>query len=254
MKHSTGTLVFMLPGSGGAAISLSEHRVSINYSMPVRLEAWLRVTGRVGSKASSVSLQSSLTLGAFGARIIFRDRPGLTPDAGGEHALQFPLVGPGERVVRPWQTLHGVPASSHLTLRVLDRDRQILGAERPIDELVDGFQQVSIPFDASLSVIAWVAARDWSEQRGPRIRVSGELVMTRGVTLQLGSRPLASLSEGSSEDVTELQVMRPGTALYLPEKVVESGRADHTWVALQFTDATGRAIDVEQVVGRCTPV
>jgi len=254
MRHSTGTLVFMLPNSGGTAIALSEHRVSVQYAMPVHLEAWLRVPGRTGATDAPVALQASLCLSALGARVTFRDHPTPTPSLIGDLAMQLPLVAAGERVVRPWQTLRGMPARSRVTLRVVDRDGATLARDRVLGELEGGFQQISIPFDADLGIVAWVAARDWSEQRGPRIRVSGELVLTRGVTLQVAFEPLASHSEGSSEGSTDLQVVRPGTSLYLPEKLIESGRADHTWVGLQFTDGTGRAIDAEQIVGRCTPV
>jgi len=252
MSGNAGSVAFKLRDLSAGIPALSEYRASAGYSMPARVDTRLRITESTARTAPLVTLRATLAITSLEACVIFR---GAAFDGQGniEEAVQHvPLVPPGEQVVRPASPLRRVGPGCGITLGLRDEDGRALSEEREIARCVDGVHEISIPFAVETSAVAWVAARDWSEQRGPRIRLSGELIFTRGVTMRLGFRPLDRESEGSSEGVTEVRLVRPGLSLNFPGKTVEAGHPDNTWVAVQFVDPDGRPIGDRHIVGRCT--
>jgi len=71
------------------------------------------------------------------------------------------------------------------------------------------------------------------------------------VIVRLGFCPLDSAAERVGEGASDVLLIRPGTALRSPDKILEGGRAENLWVSLLFIDEMGRPIDGEHVVGRC---
>jgi len=252
MSRIAGSLAFRLRGWSATTPSLSEHRASSRYSMPARVETRLRITESGTSTGPLVTLQATLALSSLEACVIFRGADFEEQGAFEEVVQHVPLLPPGEQVARPASPLRRVGPGCGITLGLRDEEGRALSEEREIARCVDGVHEFSIPFAADTSTVAWVAARDWSERRGPRIRLSGELVFTRGVAMRLGFRPPDRESEGSSEGVTEVQLVRPGLSLYFPGRTVEAGHPDNTWVAVQFVDPGGHPIGERHIVGRCS--
>ncbi|HEY2956557.1 MAG TPA: hypothetical protein VGK89_15060 [Candidatus Eisenbacteria bacterium] len=252
MSRSAGYLAFRPTGWSATTPSVSEYRASTRYAMPVRLETRLRVSESNGRAGPLVTLQATIVLSSLEARVVFRGAGFEEQGTVFEVAQHVPLVPPGEQIARPASPLRRIGPECGITLGIRDDEGHALCEDREIARCVDGVHEFGIPFAVETSAVAWVAARDWSEQRGPRIRLSGELIFTRGVAMRLGFRPLDRESEGSSEGVTEVQLARPGLSLYFPGRTVEAGHPENTWVAVQFVDPGGRPIGERHVVGRCT--
>ena len=254
MKRTTGTLAFLLPGGGLSAASQSEQRVSTTYSMPARVETWLRVSQSSSLLGPVVSLQASLVLPGLQTRVTLRNRALLAVAPPEDVTQQIQMVPPGERVTRAGQPVRGMPASSTLTLKVCDFEGHPLAEERDLGTCEDGFRDVAVPCLVDVSAVAWVTGLDWSERRGPRVRLSGELAFSRGVVVRLGVHGSRNGASGALEGGSELPLLRPGMALYSPEKTLEGSGPSSTWVSVRFLDTAGRPIGEEHVVGRCVMV
>lgn len=250
MRRAASIPFFLLPGANVSAARDSEQRVSSDYSMTARLESRLRLTECNNPAGPLVVLRAVLVLSGLEARVNFRSAPGA--ERGDEQAAaRVPLVPPGERVVRAPHWARGAPGRCRLSVALVDRDAEPLAPEFEVGECVDGITNLDIPFAMNVSAVAWVAARDWSEQRGPLIRLSGEMVSTRGVTVRLGFRPSEQQTGGTGEGVTEFPLVRPGMAFYSREKTLEAGSSGNPWVSVQFVAEGGQSIGGEQLVGRC---
>jgi len=245
----SGSLAFIPPGSSVAAVSHAEQRVSTDLAMTARLEGWLRVTESQSVLGPMISLRASVVLPGIQARVFFRSREKGSPTEGTQR--QVDLVPQGERVGRSSQPLRGIPGRSQLSLRLTDHEGRALTQEQPLGECVDGIREVDLSFAVDMTAVAWVAAREWSERRGPSIRLSGELIFARGVIVQLGFRPLDSGVESIGEGATGVLLIRPGMTLCSPDKTLDGGSAENMWISVWFIDGLGRAIDGEHLVGRC---
>ena len=73
-------------------------------------------------------------------------------------------------------------------------------------------------------------------------------MFTRGVMLRLGFRGKAG---ERGEGIGEVELARPGAALFSTEKLCDAGLQKNRWVSVQFADESGRPIGDEHLVGRC---
>ena len=247
MSHGSGSLLFVLPGTSLAAAPKSEQRVSSPHSLFARFEAWIRITECSTPLGPRLSLHASLSLPALEARVIFRPAPPGSHAPSEEVVRQLMLVRPGERLVRPWRPVRGIPRGAEITLRVLARDGSLL-EEEPVGECQDRFHDVVVPLALDVNAVAWIVARDWSERGAPRIRSRGELVFNRGATVRLGFR---GKDGRAGEGVGGVDLVRAGTALFSAEKLCDAGLQNNRWVSVQFADESGRPIGDEHLVGRC---
>jgi len=226
-----------------------EQRVSTDFAMPTRLEASLRFTDHASSIGPMVSIRAALVMSGLDARLTFRKAPGA--ERVDPHTGIASLVSSGERLVRPPRWTRGLPGRSRLSLSVVDRDARLLAPELIADERAEATTDLEIPFAMSVNAVAWVAARGTSEDRGPVIRVNGELISTRGVMLRLAFGRSRQAMAGSDAEVAEFPLIRPGMTFYSEEKLLEAGSPANTWVSLQFVGEGGRQIGDEHFVGRC---
>src|SRR5262249_33720244 len=132
-----------------------------------------------------------------------------------------PLVETDQRMPLPAYPVRGLPKWSRLTLMLTDSDGNALSGEQALGHCEDGFLSAVIPFTAEVGAVAWLAPRQWSERRGARLRVSGELVFIRGVTLRLGFGPSGTPTGSERRRVmatgehgaAEVELVRPGKSL-----------------------------------------
>ena len=134
---------------------------------------------------------------------------------------------------------------------LIDGQRRELIPERELGDCVDGIINLDLPFTFNVSAVIWVAARVWSEQRGPLIRFSSEVVSARGVTVRLVVRSIRGHVGGPGEGVVECPLVHPGSVFYSRDKTLDSGSPGPVWVLVRFVGEGGRAIGEEQLVGRC---
>jgi len=240
------TIALMLPGN---FIPQPEHHVSISHSMPMRLEAWMRITDGADQLSPVVSLHASLVLSGVQARVSFSDRANGADRTWDGVARQVLLVSPGRRLEHRETPLHGPIGRSRLTIRVVDCDQRPLTPAWDVGDCADGVRELSVPLVAGVQSSLWMALSEWSEAQGPVIRASGELCFPRGVFLRLGFRSLGG--ERTGRDESELQLVRPGMSLYSPARVLGSGVPGTSWLAVRFTDGGGVPIGDETLVGRC---
>ena len=250
MTPVSGSLVFFLPGPGESGPSQSERRVSTAFSMPAQLEAWMRVKHGSSPLGALISFQATIVLSGVQARVTFRSRVNKTERPLEEVAMQLPIVPSGQRMVRPGHSLRGLPREARTMLRLLDREGRPLSETRDLGAYADGVHEVEIPFSVDTTAVAWVTALDWSERRGPRVRLSGELIFTKGLDARLDF-PAAGARE---TDGTRIQLIGPGTTLYSAEKTLEGSLPGSSWVSIQFIDSEGSPIGDEVLVGRCVVV
>lgn len=249
MKRSSGYPVFVLPGSG-AATGQAERRVSVDTSIPARLEARLRLAECDNPLGPLAVLESHLVLSGLEARVMFRLSG--TPADGDRQAMEtVTLVPPGERLLRQSHSARGTAGRRPFSLALVDRGGHRLAPAQDIGECVDGITNFDLPFVISVSVVAWVRVRDWWDRHGPLIRVSGELISTRGVNVRLGSCPSEGPMGGTGKGDTEFPLARPGVSFYAREKTLECGISESPWVSVLFMGERGRPIGGEQLVGRC---
>ena len=244
--------VLVPPGASAAATAPWEQRVSVACALPTRFEATLQVAESGSILGPIISMQASLVLPGLQARITFRDRPEGGERMAHEVAMQIPLVLPGERLHRPGQTVRGAPRRPLMTLRLFDREGRPLNEETSIGECVDGSRQVDVSFVADVNAVAWLAAQGWSGHGGPRLRLNGKLVYTRGVTVRLGFSPPRERGR-IEEGAAEVPLVHPGTMFFFPERVVEGGLPGDPWIWLMFFDQSGGPIGREQLIGHCVP-
>jgi hypothetical protein len=251
MTRASSTPLFVTTaGASTYAAPDSEQRVSTEFPMPTRLEVRVRLTESDATVGPMISLRAALVLSSFEARVSFRSSPGTRH--GDEHTTgRVTLVPPGERIVRAPHWTRGIPGQNRISLAVLDRDARLLAPELDAGECVGGTTTLELPFLMSVSAVLWMAARAWSDQHGPLIRFSGEIVSLRGVTLRIGFHRSRKPLEGTGVGITEFPLVRPGMTFYSHEKILEAGSPGNPWVSVQFVAEGGRDIDREQLVGRC---
>ena len=242
--------VLVPPGASTATNVPWEQRVSVACALPTRFEATVEVVESGSILGPVISIQASLVLPELQARITFRDRPEVGERVAQEVAMQIPLVLSGERLHRPRQTVRGAPRRPQMTLRLFDRQ-----GVRP-----DGIRLAPImPYayynrmtDADVNAVAWLSAQGWSGRGGPRLRLNGKLVYTRGVTVRLGFSPARERGR-NDEGAAEVPLVHPGTMFFFPERVVEGGLPGDPWIWLMFFDQSGGPVGREQLIGHCVP-
>ena len=255
MESKSSSLVFV-PGTSMAAVPQLERYVSTNYAMPTLLDLSLQTTDCDSSLGPRVTLKAWLVLPSLDVCVFFRDRARAGDHPPDEVKLRTSRVEADQRTALPAYPVRGLPKWSQLTLVVTDGEGQPLSAEQKLGECAEGFRSASVPFTAEVGAVAWLAPRQWSERQGARLRVSGELVFIRGVTLRLGFGPSGSPfgDKKREEGAAELELVRPGKSLCSSEKFLQSGTPRHLWVSVRFEDGEQRPIGDERLVGRCVLV
>jgi hypothetical protein len=251
MKRVSAFPIFGLPGSSAAAVRHSEQRMSAACAMPAGLKARLRLAECNSSRGPLIVLQAQMVLSGLEARVMFRASAGDTVERGGQITHRVVLVPSGEWLTRQAHSTRGIPGRGLISLRLVDGGGRPLAPEQEVGECVEGTTNFSVPFMMDASAVAWVGARDWSEQRGPLIHVSAEVVSTRGVSVRLRFRPSVGPMRGTGEGVTEFPLIRPGMSFYAREKSLEAGLSGSPWISLTFVGEGGRPFGGEHQVGRC---
>src|SRR5262245_31509175 len=253
LRQSTAAPAFMVPGAVAGRVR-AEQRVSTAWAMPSRLETWLRVTRAASPLGPLVSLQASLVIPGLQASATLYHGPAPGGDRPACEIVRIPMVPPGERITRAGHLMRGMSRGAALRWVVSDADGRPIADEREIGTCEDGFYDLSAtPCLVDASAIAWISGIDGSPHRGARVRVSGELVFARGVTLRLGFHPRHAGADAGGAGACELPLVRAGFALYAPEKTLEGSGPASAWVSLRFDDRQGRPIGEEHVIGRRVP-
>jgi hypothetical protein len=219
--------------------------------MAARLEGTLRMTHCASLLGPLVEIQASLLCAGLRLQVIFRNRPTETDPAVGEFVRPLVLVSSEERIaLRPRRAVRGIPERASVSIQLVDRDGAALADAQETEACVDGTHAFQIPCRVGLTSMVWFAARDWSE-RGPRIGVSGEVIVPRGVAARLAFQPLADERRRGGGFATELWLARPGTAWIISERILESGSPQHAWVFARFAEGGERRTGGEEMVGHC---
>jgi len=251
MKRVSPFPVFLQPRESALATRHTEERVSAACTMPVGLKARIRLAECDSSRGLMIVLQAQLVLSGIEARVVFRDTPDRAT-AGGEQVMhRVALVPAGEWLPRQSHSTRGTPGRSRVSMTLVDGGARPLAPVQDIGACVEGITNFNLPFDMDVSAVAWLGAREWSEQRGPVINLSAEVISTRGVTVRLGFRSSEQKSGGTGESVTDFPLIRPGMTFYNREKTLEGGLTGSPWISVLFMGEGGRPIGEEQLVGRC---
>src|SRR2546422_222443 len=167
----------------------------------------LHARRRVGVAPSEQEAREPTARRPRGEQQAVRGAGDMVPASG---SLVFFLPGPGEggpsQSERRVSTVFSMPAQFEAWLRVKH-------GSSPLGAL--------IPFSVDTAVVRRMTALDWSERSGPRVRVSGELIFTKGLDARLDLHPAGGRGE-SANDGTQVQLIGPGTTLYSAEKTLEA--------------------------------
>ena len=237
------------PPVQGAAGSPAEHRdpgIATECPLPARLVGSLRLTESASRVGPVISIEAAVVLPGLRARMTFRDRPNRDDASVHEASIMVPLVAPGERLERPMRTIRATPARSGFTLSLCDGRGQPLVAAQRI-ACVDGSRSLDFPIALEAGAVVWVSTRAASGSSGPRLRLNGKLVLSRGVFARVGP----GIAEGweARGATSEVSLVTPGTMFFFHERTVESGLAGDPWVSLRFVDERGAPLCEERPVG-----
>ena len=251
MRTEPGSPVFTLPESGVLAAGVPMRCMEDAHAESVRLECRFSVTDGSSTLGPLLWCRASLVLPGLRTLVIFRDRPRREARFADEATRPIDLMRPGERVApRLGRPLRSIRGPSMVSIRVTDFQGWTLAEEREIGPCVDGVLEAQASFLVDVKAMVWLAARGWAEC-GPRIGVSGEVTLPRGVAMRIAFRPLGSDRSVVEERAVEVPIVRPGVAWYTSERIVEGRSPEHAWVFVQFREAGTRVVSAEQIVGRC---
>jgi hypothetical protein len=255
--RTSGAVVFMSSRPDTAAPNArgvrSTQRVSMSGALPVCLEGWLRVARCARLSAPAVTVQAALVLESVEARVTLRDRPGRSPRADAD-VLTMPLVPSGRRIAHPELAVHGLTDGCPMEMQLVDSDGVRLAPDRGVGQCRDGVRELFVPFALRMSVTVWVEVRDWPAGGGPRLSVSGELVLDQGVTARIVCAASPNAARPDASGASDLPLLLPGLAFYSPERSIEGRHPEATWVSVSFHDGIGRPSGDERVLGRCVRI
>ena len=254
MKTKSGSPVFTLPETGILAAGVPMRCMEDTHIESARLDCHFRVTEGTSGLGPLLWCQASLVFPGLQAAIIFRNRSRREGGSADEVVRRIELMRPGETVTpRLGRPLQGIPRRSTVSIRVIDFAGWTIAEEREVGECVDGVLETRAAFLVDIKAMVWLVARGWGE-RGPRIGVSGEVNLLRGVALRIAFRPPGSGRSVVEERVMEVPIVRSGVAWYAAERIVEGQSPEHDWVSVQFVEGGRRVVSAEQIVGHCVLV
>jgi hypothetical protein len=220
--------------------------VTAEYEMSTRITATLRLADCRSPAGPLILLQTVLGLAPLHVRVTLRDRPP-SDEAPPWHSADVPLVLPGECMERSLQTVRLAPGKPMLTLRFSDRDHQPLANAVPFGACTDGIRSVEVPVRLKVHSTVWVVAHRASGAGGPKLWLSGKLVLPCGVTARLGMRPVEGEADGD-EVTIDLPLFHPRTAFFFYERAVDCGLPEDAWARLRLLDEKDAPIGEEQTV------
>lgn len=250
IKGHSGSPAFMVKRSGGVDTFLPERCIGDAHTVPVRLEAALRISDCSSMLGPLIRFEGALVFSGLQASVVFRYVAGESILQEGRVVRPVPLLTPGQSMAIHGRPLRGIRGRSSIWIRLTDRAGHPLAEEQELGECVDGVREVHLPFHVGVGALVWVTARDWSA-RGPRCLVSGEVVLPRGVAMRLRFHPSENGRNGIGEAAAELQVIPPGMTWQAPERLIEGSPSDSSWVSVQFAEPGGCLLGREHAVGRC---
>jgi hypothetical protein len=218
------------------------------------LAGQLRIMDSESRLGPLITCQAAIVPPELKASVVFRDRPRVAYPFADEIVRLIDLVRTRERAApRPMRPVRGLPGRSTISLRLVDQEGWTVAEEQMLGECTDGLVPIRMSFVLELKSMVWFAARDWSE-RGPRISVSSEVLVPRGVSLRIAFRPFDADRGMIGQRTMEVPVIRPGMAWYTAERTIEGGSPDHAWVLVRFLDRGAPLVGGEHLVGHCQPV
>lgn len=250
MKHGAGvgSAAFVPPGS---IVALrSERRVDLARTLPARLEVRLQIVDARGPHGPRIALRAALVLPALVARVILRHRVPTHGSARSEFTRQVTIVPPEARMERADDRTRSVPAGSLLTLRLIDHEDRPITDEQILGECADGTLKLDLPIFVDAIASAWVVPKEWSEERGPTLKLCGALTLRRGLTLRVGTRPRRDADRNAESYAIDLLLVRPGLTPHYDEKTFEGGLPLNWWALVAFLDARDQIVGGEHLIGR----
>ena len=235
----------------GASIAIrSERRVDLGCTLQAHLDLQLRVSEGLEPHGPRVSLRAALALPELHARVVFRQRTSGNGHMHEELMRQVAVVPPGARIVRVNDRLGSLPAGSRLTLRLIDYEHRPLAEEHVIGECAEGTYELRLPVPVDATASAWVVPKEWTEEHGSTIKVSGALTIRNGILLQIGAWPRRHEEWDAGVRSVGMQLVRPGQTPHYDEKTFDGSFPVNTWALVAFVDEHGQPIGEPQHIGR----
>jgi hypothetical protein len=227
-------------------IGQAEQRIGTAYSMPAKCQAWLLVTERENAAGPQLTVLATLRLSALQLKVVYRIARGSGNELAGEISFAMPLVPEGERVVRPPTITRGPRGDSSMSLQLFDFERSTLSEERGIGACADGLCQLTVPFLARVSLVAWLGPKSLGGHPPGHLRLDGELTFVAGVFARLRIRP-AQVGVATTGGLTlDVPLAHPGTTLHLAERLIERDLPGSHSLGLVFVDGEGRPLGRER--------
>ncbi len=231
-------------GSGSLAAK-SELEVTSSYRMPVRLEATWQFTQSRGVLGATVAVHAELVLSAVEGWMSLGMRSATERPAEGT-SWRICVVPLGARIARDDRRACSLPANRRLSLCVTDDDGRPLTTDSTVSSGDSGTHHADWSFSTPVDTFAWISPGHAPGTARPRLQVSGELVFSRGVSLQLspGSEP------GANRLPVRVRLVGPGTSLRARERTLEEGCPAEAWVTAGFVDEWGHELSDRSLLGR----
>jgi len=224
--------------------------VTRSVDVPSTVSADITASECENSPGPYITLNGELTLGGFGARLIFRNNKKGTHEYTDEFITDILVLNAGESIVLPKQpVLGGVGGNPHILVQLVDGDDQPLGDEVYLGRCVQGLDSVDSLFGAPGLADAFLTELSCSNNPGPFINVDGSLVMD-GVKVRVIFR---NNLQGTHETdvVKDLTVLEPGITFEFPKQPPLGGVGGNPLIWMQFVDGDGNDLSEEIFLGRC---
>ena len=239
----------------GSIVALrSERRVDMNRTLSAHLEVGLQVVDGRGPRGPRIALRAALVLPSLIARVTFRHRIRTHGSEREEFSREVTIVPPEARMERADDRIRGVSAGSLLTLRLIDHEERALADEQILGDCLDGALRLDLPVPVDTIASAWVVPREWSEERGPTLKLSGALTLRRGLILRVGIRPRRHADGNADRPRIDLPLVRPGLTSHYDEKTFEGGLPLNWWALVAFLDAHRQPVGEEHLIGRLVAI
>ena len=229
----------------------ADQTVSLEYGMPVHVDAVVDESGCENSPGPQITLGGKITLGGLQARLTFQNNVKGTHKATVDTSYDAVLLLGGVIEIPKQPVLGGVGGNPHILLQFHDGDGNNLSREIYLGRCVQGMN-VSADLLIEALAIANVHADGCSNHPGPVITVDGDLVLG-GLHARIIFRN-ALKGPHVAEDSRDVTLILEGSSIELPKQPVNGGAGGNPIISIQFLDGAGEPIGKAIRLGRCNQI
>ncbi len=245
-----GAVTLFAVVSLGLFSARAEQVVPVACQMPVHVKCNVNETGCDNSPGPQITLDGAITLGGFGANLIFENNLKGTHTALVETwATNISLVPLGSAIVIPKQpVLGGVGGNPRIYIQFLDAKSNALTGEICLGRCVQGLSLEGDFLDDVVGATT-ISTEGCSNHPGPVITMGGQIVLS-GLKARIIFRNNIRGTQ-NAQSIKDVDLIIDGTPVVIPKSPHQSGAGGNPLVLLQFLQGDESPIGDLLLLGRC---